>query len=994
MGGNQSTGIGAEKPSTSGDNKQSKALRISKLSTVTVPPLNIPTQFVHEEKQENRDDITILWVGQLPQKMNKKELAEKIKEANNSVQIYDDLASPGVVTNEGFPLNCMKDSLEDIQIMEKEKAIIIFSYSKSLDLELMKKYLREANQKRQVASILILDVSDDLDKSWCSEFMKTKHFNDLEKLLVEVLQQVESIARQLLAFSLFDQKQRTTKDLNKEAASFLWFQVLVEALKKMPTNKNSLKDMINMCRSYYNTQRENYKDDIAEFENKYNPVDAVKWYTRDTFLYRLLNKALRTENATSLYLFRTFIVDLCDLLETEFKKLKGTEDELLLYRGQQMAENEIEKLRLSGNSLISTNGFFSTTRDEGIAKGFAKKPSGRSDLTPVLFRVRASTKLEKVVFADITGLSEFAGEQEVLFSIGAVFQIGKVEYDQVDKMYKVDMTATDEGSNRVTDLVNRSSESGTRMLFGELLLEMGKYSESQKYFEMMKSQMQSDDAESADIYHNLGRVYGYKGDFEKALQNFERAYDIRSKVSTSSDDTLYDTLNSLGVIYGEKGEYDKAKKKFKDAMSKIEKFQSTDEQSKTLHIAQSFSNIGWIHFLKGEYRQALDYHMKSLNQRKKFSGDDTLLLAENYSSIGGVHHALGDFDKATDNYNKALKIRVAKLPADHPSIALNYQAIGGVLHESGRYEDALEKYKRALEMRAKALGYNHSSVASVYKSIGGVYLDQGAYDQALKHYSRALEICMMTVSENHPLTGDCYHSLGMLRERQNRFDEAIKHYNKARHIMARFLPLEHPSITKVWISIANVKLRQAAYDESIKIYKVALENMQQVDSSEHPDIILVYNNFGVLCRLKTEYQEAEQYFKEALQMCEKSLSQEHPMKARVLHNMGDLYTDKKDFEKAVDYYKKAVDMRETTLPADDLSTASSYYNLACAYFEMNVLVKSLTYFERTLGIYEKQRMTDEKAIQRVNQAIQITSAALNIDEKKNPNAKAIDDKKH
>ncbi|CAF1269401.1 unnamed protein product [Rotaria sordida] len=965
----------------------SAALATHGNSTTIVPPLNIRIPTANDGTSENQEDITLLWVGALPQKLNKQKLEEKLREANNSVRIYDDLALPVADTHLGSTPNCMKDSLEYIQLMEKEKAVIILSYSKPMILDSAKEYLSEVNQKRQVASILILDVLNCPDDSWCSLFTKASLFKNFDTLFAEVVLQIESIVRQALAFSLFDQKQRTTKDLTKESASFLWFQLLVDALKKMPSNKNALKIMINMCKSYYNTQRENYADDIAEFEDNYEPANAVKWYTRETFLYRLLNKALRTEDVTSLYIFRIFIVDLCNQLETEFEKLKVEEDELILYRGQQISENEIDKLQHNQCSLISTNGFFSTTRSKEMATSFATTSAMRGDVTPVLFQIHASTKLKNVVFADITTLSEFSGEQEVLFSIGAVFRIDKVEYDRVDKMYKVHMTATDEGSTNVAKLVNRSSDSGKRMLFGELLLDMGKYTESQKYFETIKEQMQAEDAESADIYHNLGRAYGYKGDFDKALDNFNRAYDIRHKTLTSSDYTLPDTLNSLGVIYGEKGEYDKAKKKFHDALTMLEKYPSTDQKSKTLHIAQSHSNIGWIHFLKGEYQDALNCYKTSLADRKKILGDDHLLLADNYSSIGGVQHALGGFDKAMENYNEALKIREANLPSDHPSIALNYQAIGGVLHEYGRYEDALEKYKRALEIRAKALGPNHSSVASVYKSIGGVYLDQGAYEQALKQYMRALEICMMTVSENHPSTGDCYHSLGMLCERQNHFDEASEHYSKARRITTKYLPIDHPSVAKVWTSLANVKLRQGEYDQSIDLYEKVLE-IQNVGGEEHPDIILTYNNFGVLYRLKKDYAKAQEYFQKASSMCEKYFVRDHPLRARILHNMGDMYTDMEDFEKAVSYYKQAVAMREATLPPDDLSTASSYYNLGCAYFEKKNTVKAISCFEKTIGIYEKQRSRDEKAIQRVQKAIDVTEKLYSIVKNKETSSKA------
>ncbi|CAF0902157.1 unnamed protein product, partial [Didymodactylos carnosus] len=903
-----------------------RTLPASQTSDTIVRPWTPRIPAVSVNSTVNREDITILWVGSLPKSYSKEKLTKRLQKINSSVKIYDENIglSDGQSASSAAD-SCMKDSLDYIQLLEKEKAVIILSSSNQMTLELVKDYLAEVNQKRQTASILVFDTKEHTDNLNYTSYSKVSHFMRLDKLLIETEEQIKSMIHEALAFSLFDKKQRATKDLTKESASFLWFQVLVDTLKKMPKHKNSLKEMLNMCRSYYIKQKTNYAADIAEFDRDYRPDDAIKWYTKETFLYKLLNKALRTEDVNALYLFRTFIVDLCDQLEEKFKTLKQTEVELTLYRGQYMSENEIDKLQHNQHSLISTNGFFSTTRGKDIAMSFANKHNCRTDVTSVLFEIRASTKLKKVVFADIAAIGAFDYEKEVLFSIGAVFLIDEVFYDTRDKIYKVHMTATDDGSKSLR-LINRGTESGTRILFGELLLDMGKYTDSQQYFENLRAKMNADDVESANIYHNLGRAYGYKGEYDKALNNFKRAYEIRQKTLSKDDYLLADTLNSIGVIYSEKGEYEKARKKFNDALEMQKKYPSDDTEAKMLHISQSLSNIGSIHFLKGEYDKALEFQETSISERKKLLGEDNLLLAENYSSIGGIHHAKGEFDKATESYNEALKIGEANLPSNHPSIALNYQAIGKVLHENGRYEEALMYYNLALNIRTEALGRNHSSVASVYKSIGGVYLDKGAYAQALTQYVRARDICMTTLSENHPSTGDCYHSLGMLCERQEHFAEALAHYTKAREILSKLLPVDHPLVAKIWASIANVKLREGAYSEAIGIYESVLE-IQRVIGEEHPDIILTYNCFGVLYRLQENYVEAKEYFQNALNMCKKYFVQDHPLKARILHNMGDMYTEMEDFDKAIDHYVQAYKMREATLPPDDISTASTYHNL-------------------------------------------------------------------
>ncbi len=48
-------------------------------------------------------------------------------------------------------------------------------------------------------------------------------------------------------------------------------------------------------------------DVIDEFEREYQAKHAIKWYTHDSFLYRLVNKALCTRDICLIFKFRFLI---------------------------------------------------------------------------------------------------------------------------------------------------------------------------------------------------------------------------------------------------------------------------------------------------------------------------------------------------------------------------------------------------------------------------------------------------------------------------------------------------------------------------------------------------------------------------------------------------------------------------------------------------------------------------------------------------------------
>ena len=174
---------------------------------------------------------------------------------------------------------------------------------------------------------------------------------------------------------------------------------------------------------------------IDDFEQNYNKTRALTWYTSDSFVYRLLNKAIRTENFDLLFACRFFIVDLhnqLDSLQTQFKehvRLCG-KDTLTLYRGQHMMMDDFEKLRDNIGKLISTNSFLSTSSCSEVAMIYAGSDVSHPTMYSVLFQItidiNASSKENQHPFADISAYSQFTDEQEVLFSLGAMFRIEDV----------------------------------------------------------------------------------------------------------------------------------------------------------------------------------------------------------------------------------------------------------------------------------------------------------------------------------------------------------------------------------------------------------------------------------------------------------------------------------------------------------------------------------------------------------------------------------------
>ena len=176
---------------------------------------------------------------------------------------------------------------------------------------------------------------------------------------------------------------------NSRNTYFMYFLLFIDVLLKIPRNDVKAK------RELIETWNENYKDNedeqatIQEFQTSYEPSKAIYWYTKESFLYRILNKGLRDADIDILFGLRFFITDLYAQLTNEHQRyiepLQYKDSIINVYRGQTIGFNELELIRESINQFISFNSFLSTSTKKSIALLFARNANVSEEMVRVLF---------------------------------------------------------------------------------------------------------------------------------------------------------------------------------------------------------------------------------------------------------------------------------------------------------------------------------------------------------------------------------------------------------------------------------------------------------------------------------------------------------------------------------------------------------------------------------------------------------------------------------
>ena len=474
-----------------------------------------------------------------------------------------------------------------IQSTEKEKIFLITSGSKASQLLPLVAHLR------QVDSIFIFCIKQDRYQQLISEYPKIIGvYARLDDLCSSIRHEIELVDQQLQTFSMFDRHQKSTKDLSQQSGEFLWLQLFHYVIIRLPRQQQAKQQMIDVCRQYYRGNNKELEL-IDEFERDYHPEDAIRWYSKQSFVYKMVNKALRSEDLDQLQTFRFFIGDLSQSLAREHQKiLSSDETRFTLYRGATIDTEEFEKLQASQQLVISTNGYFSTSRSQSLALSFASKPTKRKNVVGVLFRIQCDVQQlgKSVIYADVDSFSDYPEEQEVLFDLNASFRLDAIEQDGLIQV--IHMTVTDEGEKIAKDYIaqtqKKAEQQSVTIVFGRLMCDMGQYEKSQKYFEELLQNPAGEDL--AWIEFNLGRAFHYKGALNEARDYYDRAYDRMMEAKRVREKDSIGVLNNIGAVLDDQGRYAETLDYYQRALKMQEKFYPSGH----MHIASSLNNIGVV----------------------------------------------------------------------------------------------------------------------------------------------------------------------------------------------------------------------------------------------------------------------------------------------------------------------------------------------------------------------------------------------------------------
>lgn len=448
---------------------------------------------------------------------------------------------------------------------------------------------------------------------------------------------------------------------------------------------------------------------------------------------------------------------------------------------------------------------------------------------------------------------------------------------------------------------------------------------SQEELKILKSFASRIPQDDAGAHNNLAIVYYYKGLYDEAIDELEKALDV--------DPNFVLARNNLDIVLKKTG-------RLEEKVERLARSIKSDpyEEEKILELAETYRKLNRYSQSIIFYRKVIDSNPRSfeahygLGMTLKLLGkyDDALeemkkaldikMSPEVYRVFGEIYFNKGVIDLAIKSFEESIRL--------DPSSAEGHFLLGFALGEKGKTTESLESVRKAIELNPALAQFEPNLPIDIKK--------HGGHWEFLKEQLGVPKIAESEYQVHYNL-GVTYRHKGLFDEAKREFDECLR------------LQGDNPVLNA---ALGEVCIYMGRVDDAVKYLHYAYDS--------DFDSLRCTNALGIAYCLKGELEEATELFRKAL-----AIQEDY---APALNNIGVCQFHKGSIEESREWFTEAMKQgnpdgrfnlgmyylkqgnHDNALELFGDDTADDYFGKGLVYVELAQYDRALEFFNKTLSI--------------------------------------------
>ena len=231
---------------------------------------------------------------------------------------------------------------------------------------------------------------------------------------------------------------------------------------------------------------------------------------------------------------------------------------------------------------------------------------------------------------------------------------------------------------------DRDRLAGALNALGLLYKDLARYDEARACYEralsLLNSCPDSQQADVATLYHNLGGMEHARKDFAAAESFARKGFEIRRASAPADDSSLAGDMVALAAILDGRGRFEEAEALYVAALGILER----DPAANARELAVALNDLGANYARRDRLDEANAQLATDVELKTRQLGVRHPDRALSLNNLGFVHERLGDPERALELYAEALRVFEQSLGHDHPKTG-----------------DCRKNYERALALNSR-----------------------------------------------------------------------------------------------------------------------------------------------------------------------------------------------------------------------------------------------------------------------------------------------------
>jgi tetratricopeptide (TPR) repeat protein len=410
---------------------------------------------------------------------------------------------------------------------------------------------------------------------------------------------------------------------------FIHEQLFIDCLIRMGSSISNKNALINFCRVYYESNPDVLQM-INRFQQEYTSENALDWFTRPSFIFRLLNKALCVQNIDLLVLLQFFMHDIgCALGKNH------SSNSIRVYRYHWMSKSDIEQLKQSGEKLISMNSFLLASTNRNQSRDLLDVTIVDTDMEKVCLDIETNPTFTNVkAYAPITFKGDSSSNQAILFMIGSIFRRVQISYDH-DQICNIRLVQCSFDDAKLAPILTsmktylRTSKTDFSQL-GDILYELKMYTHAEKYYRRYINQLSDERSDLIISYAKLAKTAQSTNNYQSSVNFYNRCLEMLRRNGSLDYTHIANIHNDVAHVYCQLNQNEQAILAYKKAVDIWEHADRCHHRS----IVQCLNNIGSIHRNDKKYHDAIEIyetalkilleHLKSCDYRDRTTSQEDI----------------------------------------------------------------------------------------------------------------------------------------------------------------------------------------------------------------------------------------------------------------------------------------------------------------------------------------------------------------------------------